>query len=96
ERPRKYLYVLDREIVPLKMPIILGDITVIADARDEDGIEKVEFYVDNILKSTDYDEPYAWLWSEFAIGKHEIKVIAYDKEGNKAQDELKVIMFNLG
>ncbi len=96
ERPGNYLYVFDKEIVPLKMPIILGDITVIADAQDEDEIEKVEFYVDNILKSTDYDEPYSWLWSEFAIGKHQIKVIAYDNDGNRAQDEIDVIIFNSG
>ena len=96
ERPRKYLYVLDREIVPLRMPVILGDITVIAEASDEDGIQKVEFYVNDILKSTDYEEPYSWLWDEFAMGEHELKIIAYDNKGNEAQDEVKVMIFNLG
>jgi len=96
ERPRKYLYVFDREIVPLRMPVILGDITVIAEASDEDGIQKVEFYVNDILKSTDYEEPYSWLWDEFAMGEHELKIIAYDNKGNEAQDEVKVMIFNLG
>jgi len=96
ERPSNYLYVLDKEIFPLKMPIIIGKITVTADARDEDGISKVEFYIDDVLKFTDHDKPYSWLWNEFAIGRHEIKVVVHDDEGNKAQDEIDVIIFNLG
>jgi len=96
ERPSNYLYILDREIVPLKMPIIIGKITIMADAYDEDGINKVEFYVDEVLKSTDYEEPYSWLWNESAIGRHEIKIIAYDNSGNKAEDMINVMIFNLG
>ncbi|RLF50959.1 MAG: hypothetical protein DRN19_03615 [Thermoplasmata archaeon] len=96
ERPRNYLYVFDKEIAPLKEPIIVGKITVIADAHDEDGIQKVEFYIDGILKYNDTDQPYEWIWDEFAIGKHKVKVIAYDMEGNKAWDEIKVVIFNLG
>ena len=96
ERPGNYLYVFDKEIVPLKMPVILGNITVIAEAFDEDGIEKVEFYVNNILKSTDYEEPYSWLWNEFVIGRHKIKVITYDRLGEKGEDEIGVIVFDWG
>ena len=96
EKPRNCLYILDREIFPLRIPLIIGKITIIANAYDEDGIEKVEFYVNNVLKSTDYDEPYSWIWNEFAIGKREIKVVAYDGQGNKAEDEVDVIIFNFG
>jgi len=95
EKPRNYLYVFDKEIVPLKIPIIIGKITTMVEVFDEEGIEKVEFYVDKVLKSTDYNEPYSWLWSEFAVGWHEIKVIAYDYEGNKTEDKIKVVIFNL-
>ena len=95
ERPSNYLYILDKEIFPLKMPIIIGKITLAADVYDEDGISKVEFYIDNEFKTVDDYPPYEWLWNEFAIGKHEIKVIAYDMEGNKAADEQNVWILNL-
>ena len=96
ERPSDYLYILDKEIFPLKMPIIIGKITVTADAHDEDGISKVEFYIDDVLKFTDHDKPYLWLWDEFAIGRYEIKVVVHDMDGNEAKDEMDVNIFNIG
>jgi len=96
-KPReKFLYIFDREIMPFFDTVIIGKITVEVDAGDEDGIERVEFYVDNVLKFTDYNEPYLWLWDKFAMGRHVIKAVAYDNEGNKAEDKIKIIIFNLG
>ena len=66
------------------------------EACDEDGISKVEFYVDSELKSIDNSSPYEWLWNEFTIGKHEIRAIAYNDEGNKVEDKINIIIFNLG
>lgn len=94
EKPRNALYIFDREIIPLDKVVIIGEITVIANAYDENGINKVEFYVNGVMKSTDYSEPYSWLWDEFAVGKHEIKVIAYDNNDKKAEDKINVIIFN--
>jgi len=96
ERPGNYLYIFDEEIAPFKTPLIIGKITVTADAYDEEGIEKVEFYIDGILKYNDTEQPYEWIWNGFAIGKHEIKAVAYDNKGNRAQDEIDVIIFGLG
>jgi len=42
------------------------------------------------------ESPYEWLWDERAFGLHEIKVIAYDKEDYTAEDEINVIVFNIG
>ncbi|MCD6236812.1 MAG: hypothetical protein J7K13_02515 [Thermoplasmata archaeon] len=95
ERPRDYLYVFDEETIPLEIPIVIGKITIMADAFDEDGINKVEFYIDDNLKFVDYESPYDWLWNEFAIGRHEIKVVAYDIEGNKVDDMIDVITLML-
>jgi hypothetical protein len=36
----------------------------------------VGFYVNDVLKSNDTEQPYEWLWDEFIIGRHTIKVIA--------------------
>ena len=94
-RPNNYLYIGDREIIPTDSPIIFGKITVKADATDDSGIKKVEFYIDDNLKETIEKEPFEWLWNETAFFKHSIKVIAYDKAGNTASDEIDVIIFNI-
>ena len=57
-------------------------------------ISKVEFYVDGNLKFTDYDMPYLWHWDEFAMGRYEIKVVAYDNSGKKGEDKINVKIFN--
>jgi len=92
-KPENALYIFDRKILSTEIPIIIGKITVVANASNAN---KVEFYIDNVLKEVDESLPYEWLWDEFSFGRHEIKVIAYDMEGNKAEDEISVIIFNLG
>ncbi len=90
------LYMFDREILPIigNKAIIIGKITIQADATDSSGIDKVEFYVDGSYKSEDTTSPYEWAWSEKTIGKHTIKVIAYDKAGNKISEEREVFAIN--
>lgn len=94
-----YLYLMDRQILSLQegKTVVLGRITVKADVSNAIyGIEKADFFIDNQLKYIDNEEPYEWLWDEFAIGKHEIKVIAYDNKGNNAKDKMDVIISNIG
>jgi hypothetical protein len=57
-----------------------GKFLIYAEARDHDsGMEKVEFYIDDILKSTVYEPPYLWIY----IGTTGVaKVKGYDKAGN--------------
>ena len=75
--------------------IIIGKITIVAEAQDQPaGIEKVEFYIDGSLKAEDNSTPYEWIWDERTIGKHTIKVIAYDKAGNKETREVEVLVIN--
>jgi len=45
------------------------------------------------LKETVYSEPFSWTWSEKSVGQHNIKVIAYDEDGNAVEDEIKVWKF---
>ncbi|MEA2055189.1 MAG: beta-galactosidase trimerization domain-containing protein [Candidatus Thermoplasmatota archaeon] len=91
------IYFMDREIMVTNSDkaIIIGKITIQAEAYSIEGIEKVEFYIDDELKFVDYDEPYEWIWNEFAFGRHEIKVMAYDSMGNEASDEQEIWIFNL-
>jgi len=60
-RPKNgYLYIFDREIMPtfFGRTVIIGRITVKAVAF---GSEKVEFYVNGVLKETDNESPFWWL-----------------------------------
>ena len=55
--------------------------------------EKVEFYVDGVLQATLTEQPYNWTWSQRTFGKHIIKVIAYDFNGDTASKEIEVNKF---
>ena len=99
EKPKEgYLYIADRKIIStiFDNALVIGKITIEVDAFDEDGTEKVEFYVDNELKYVDDELPYEWLWDETIFGRHHLKVAAYDNEGNKAEDNINIIIFNIG
>jgi hypothetical protein len=67
--------------------LVIGQIEVIATASDgESGMDRVEFYLDDVLKATD-DTPegnqYSWDWVERGnFFPYLLKVIAYDNCGN--------------
>jgi parallel beta-helix repeat protein len=97
-KPDKALYVFDRKLLPrfFRDTLIIGDINITADAVDDSGIEKVEFYVDNMLKSVDNCSPYSFKWSRDGfrfIHLHVLEVVAYDKAGNFASDRMVVRKF---
>ena len=88
---------MNRKILPrfFRRTLILGTIDITVDAIDDYGIEKVEFYIDNVLQATDISEPYTWKWNErmpFRF-KHLVKVIACDSIGNIISDEMIVWKF---
>jgi len=89
----EYLYIFAKKIIPLRGTLIIGPVEIEANANGE--ANKVEFYIDEELKYTDDEAPYSWLWDEVAMGRHEIKVVAYDFAGNTAMDEQKVWIFNI-
>ena len=95
EKPIDAIYIFDRAILPFPFPFILGKITIEASAHDKLGVSEVEFYIDDVLKSADYDEPYEWLWDEKVSGIYTIKVMAYDLAGNAGFMEKEVAVFNL-
>lgn len=87
-RPENALYIGDKKIMPFVTPVSLGKITIDASATSLSyGIEKVEFYVDDSLVSTDIAVPYSWTWNTIAFLRHTIKVVAYDTAGNTALRE---------
>ena len=96
-KPRNYVYIFDREIMPSSnKPIIIGDITIRCSAYDDkSGIEKIEFYIDEKLVKTieGANEEYTWRWNTFSIGLHRLTVRAYDKAGNYADSSINVLTF---
>jgi len=83
--------------IPFIKTFVIGKIMVEVNATDmQSGVEKVEFYVDDILMANDTSPPYKWLWNEDTLyDTHMLKVIAYDRDGNKAEASMEVTVLNL-
>lgn len=63
---------------------VSGTTNVTASATDNVGVTSVEFYLDNVLQSTDTTSPYSWSWNTAASanGAHLLAAKAYDAAGN--------------
>jgi hypothetical protein len=93
--PTTGLYLFDTKLIPLSSTVIIGAITIQAEADDqESGIDKVEFYIDDELSIADDIAPYEWLWDETAFFVHRVSVVAYDNGGNHASDHVDLWIFN--
>lgn len=93
-KPTNGIYVRNRRLVSFLCPIILGDIDVIANAsNDQYGIDRVEFYIDDILQYSDHTEPFTITWENPAFFKHLIKVIAFNTNGESVLREISVWKF---
>jgi len=91
-----YLYIRNIKILPFYTTLLLGNIKIKANAANYIyGIDRVEFYVDNIKRRIDSTPPYSWTWrlSSHIKHRHTIKVIAYDTTGANVDDDLKVWRF---
>lgn len=68
-------------------------LVVSANASDNVGVAKVEFYVGGILKATDTTAPYSFTWANGSENKgtYAIKAVAYDAAGNMGSSEISVI-----
>ena len=60
-----------------------GITTIQAEAQDDAGIEKVEFYLDDVLVFSDYSPPYSFTvdTSAYPNGVHQFTTTAYDTSG---------------
>ena len=96
-KPLRAFYINNNRLFPYNKARIIGKIDIEAYVYDDwwggGSAEKVEFYIDGKLKKELTSEPYIWTWSEIKFGKHTIKVIAYDQEGNSDFKEIEVYKF---
>jgi poly(3-hydroxybutyrate) depolymerase len=69
------------------------DITITATADDPNGtVEKVEFYDGSTLLSTCTDKPYKTVLTGAKTGKHTLKVVATDNDGEKSTATVEVTL----
>jgi hypothetical protein len=75
--------------IPFIMTFVIGKITVVAEATDnQSGISKVEFSTNMVLRHTDDQAPYNWTWSEKGLFQYSLQAVAYDKAGNSAASNI--------
>jgi hypothetical protein len=70
--------------------VVRGAISFSLSATSTLPITKVEFYIDNVLKSTDTTYPYSYFWNtrSFTTGNHTLKAIAYDSQSSATISQL--------
>jgi hypothetical protein len=71
---------------PVNGATVSGSVSVTANASDNVGVSKVEFYVDGALKATDTTSSYTYSWdtTQVSNGSHSLQAKAYDAAGNIA------------
>lgn len=84
-------------LTPTTNAIVRGTAEVTVQARDDSGIAKVEYYVDDVLKQTTSTAPYSWQWDTRSLlsGAHTLRVVAYDAAGRMAYDQVTVQVQNV-
>jgi len=94
-QPLNALYRGNHRIIPWSRPVVFGATNVSVYFEDMwyggGDVAKVEFYLDGTLQSTVTHEPYTWAWSVRSLGKHHVKVIAYNFEGDTTSREISVL-----
>ena len=69
------------ELIVDSIAIVDTQLTISASASDTDGsIQKVEFYIDNVLIATKTSAPYTCTWNTI-LGNHKVKAVATDNRG---------------
>ena len=90
-KPVSGLYISNIKIfdLPNSNPIIIGYVDIKVDVLTHDlKIEKVEYYINDVLKYTDYSEPFLWNWAEIGFSKFNVKTILYSDIGCNASYQI--------
>ena len=94
KKPKEgYLYIFDKEILPLPMKtsIIIGKITIKVNATDDSGVSNVLFMVCQELLYNDTEPPYEYVY-DGSFGSHTLTIRAYDIVGNYAEKSMYVFV----
>jgi hypothetical protein len=92
-KPDDSLYLFNREILPLSLPVVIGKINVgFEELLNETLAGYGELYIDGEITATP-NIVGVLTWNKLSFGKHTLKVIAFDDFGNRASDEIEVWKF---
>ena len=74
---------------PANATTVAGTVSVTADAADNVGVAKVEFYVNGALKTTSSAAPHLFSWdtTQLTPGSYTLTTKAYDAAGNVGQSQ---------
>ena len=77
--------------------IVSGIVNVEASVNYAGNIDNVGFYINGILEYTDTTSPYIFSWdtSNYTDDFHKVKTVVSDNLGNKAEDEINILVYNL-
>jgi len=80
--------------LPLTGEEVSGVVTIEINVTDDDGISRVEFYVNAGLEETDTTPPYQFNWdtSSFINGDHLIRIVVYDSILQTGEDSIYLII----
>jgi hypothetical protein len=92
-KPGNALYFFNTKLFALNKPIIIGAITLETTADDSSGVQKTDIYIDGELKEilTSSSE---WYMNLRLMGRHTLKIVAYDNAGNINEYSQTVIIYN--
>ena len=84
----------------IKKTVLIGKTKIVANAEDDSGVEKVEFYINGKFVGDDNQEPFEYSFRKVKllkrfIRKYTLSVIAYDSEGKTGNCSIEVIGFLL-
>ena len=82
---------------PLNGATVIGTINVTANAVDDAGVNRVEFFVDDVLAGSDTAAPYEVSWNSTAVadGPHTIKAAAFDTKSQSSSHSVNVLVDNI-
>ena len=80
--------------LPLTGEEVSGIVTIEISATDDDGISRVEFYVNGGLEEIDTTSPYQFNWDTSSVfnGDHLIRVVVYDSILQTGEDSISLVI----
>ena len=82
---------------PFNGATVSGIVTISANASDDLGVNKVDFYCDSTLIESDSDSPYSVSWDSASVtdGTYTLKAVATDTNSKQASDSINVLVDNV-
>ncbi|HAM38885.1 MAG TPA: hypothetical protein DCP53_05775, partial [Elusimicrobia bacterium] len=83
-------------VVPNNNSVVSEVVTIEGTATDDNGEPTVEFYIDDVKKSSDTTAPYTYIWNTGSEtnGSHIIKLTAIDSKEQKTSTQIEVTIKN--